>query len=178
MKENEKGLIHVYFGENKGKTTAAVGLSVRVAGYGKRVVFAQFLKGRATGEIAPLEKLGIEIIRTDKNKKFLWEMTPEQREECQSIQSDLLSEVEELMKNGEQVDLLVLDEALNATSRDLLDEERLKEFVKNKPEHMELVLTGRPLPEWLIETADYITEMKKHKHPYDQGVNGREAIEY
>ena len=174
------GLIHMYYGDGKGKTTAAVGLAVRAAGRGRRVVFAQFLKGRKTGEVDSLQKLGAKIIRSEKNKAFLWEMDDEQIKACRDVQAELWEEIKEAVSEScdEPVDLLVLDEALNATSRDLLDESALREFVLGKPEGLEIVLTGRPAPEWLAERADYITEMKCHKHPYDRGINAREAIEY
>jgi cob(I)alamin adenosyltransferase len=190
MSETNLGRTHVYFGDGKGKTTAAVGLAIRAAGYGLNVVFVQFLKGRKTGETGPLEKLGVQVIRSEKTTRFTWEMTDEQRKEYGDIQAELLDaakeavqavkavQAEQAVQDKEQVDLLVLDEALNATSCGLLDDEMLKDFVLTKPESLELVLTGRPLPDWLVERADYITEMKKHKHPFDSGVDARKAIEF
>ena len=182
-------MIHIYFGEGKGKTTAAVGLAVRAAGRGRRVIFAQFLKGRETGEIAPLEKLGVKIIRSGKEKDcFSWEMTEEQKAAYRIVQAELLGKVKEAVcggeqridQNADQADLLVLDEVLNAISEehDLLDVEALKSFLETKPKTLEIVLTGRPAPQWLTAKADYVTEMKKHKHPYDSGTGAREAIEF
>ena len=172
------GLIHMYYGDGKGKTTAAVGLAVRAAGCGRRVVFAQFLKGRPTGELAPLKELGVKLIRSDKDLGFCWELTEEQMVVWRAEQTRLFGEIREAVSGAEPVDLLVLDEALNVAAKELLQKEELLEFIAQKPEGLEIVLTGRPAPEWLLEKADYITEMKCHRHPYDRGVMAREAIEY
>ena len=175
------GLIHMYFGDGKGKTTAAIGLAVRASGRGKRVLFAQFLKGRSTGELAPLGELGIKIIRSEKDMGFFFNLKEEQKEAFRAEQARLFEKVNGEIKDavfaGEPIDLLVLDEALNM-DREMFDEEALKDFISNKPESLEIVLTGRPAPEWLTEKADYVTEMKKHKHPYDSGVIARKSIEY
>ena len=174
----ETGLIHIYFGDGKGKTTAAIGLAVRAKGCGKQVVFAQFLKGRHTGEINLLKDIGVKVIRSEKDLGFCFNMTDEQKEIWRAEQSRLFDEVRDAVSGDEAVDLLVLDESLNALDRDLLDEEALKEFVMRKPDGLEIVLTGRPAPPWLMDRADYVTEMKKHKHPFDKGIKAREAIEY
>jgi len=174
-------MIHIYFGEGKGKTTAAAGLAVRAAGRGRRVIFAQFLKSRETGEIAPLEKLGVEIIRSGKEKDcFSWEMTEEQKADYRIVQAELFGKVKESLCGESRTDLLILDEVLNAISKEheLLDEKALSDFLDTIPETLEIVLTGRPAPRWLLAKADYITEMKKHKHPYDSGAAARESIEY
>ena len=173
----QEGLVHIYFGDGKGKTTAAVGLAARAAGRGCSVVVVQFLKGRKTGELTSIAKFGAKILRSEENKHFCWEMTDEEKEECRVIQARLLDEIKEII-GAEPVDLLVLDEALNAAARGLLDEEALREFVEQKPRELEIVLTGCEAPEWLVERADYITEMKKHKHPFDKGIDGRKAIEF
>ena len=193
-----KGLIHLYIGDGKGKTTAATGLAARAAGCGRRVVFTQFLKGRRTGEVSSLEALGVMVVRSEIDFGFCWEMDGGQRKTCHAEQGRLLGEARGavLDDTGEiredifatspgnppgtdkTADLLVLDEALDVIATGMLDEEALKGFVMQKPEGLELVLTGRAAPGWLMEKADYITEMKKIKHPYDMGVKAREAIEY
>ena len=173
-------MIHIYFGEGKGKTTAAVGLAVRAAGCGRKVVFAQFMKSRETGEIAPLEKLGVRIMRSEKKDCFSWEMTAEQKKAYRLSQTELFDTIKETVNGEGLTDLLILDEALNAISseHDFLEEKALLNFLDTKPETLEIVLTGRPAPDWLISKADYVTEMKKHKHPYDNGAAARESIEY
>ena len=177
-----QGLVHVYFGDGKGKTTAAVGIAARAAGRGRRVVFAQFLKGRKTGELNSLIKLDVQIIRSEKSTRFCWEMTDEEKIECGVIQTDLFNEIKEeiekLTRSGQQACLLILDEALDAAGIGLLDEETLRDFIAQKPEGLEVVLTGRTAPEWLMERADYVTEMKKHKHPFENGIGGRKGIEF
>ncbi|MCL2111830.1 MAG: cob(I)yrinic acid a,c-diamide adenosyltransferase [Clostridiales bacterium] len=173
-----KGLIHLYIGDGKGKTTAAIGLAVRAAGRERKVVLAQFLKGRKTGEAAMLEGLGVSVIRSEKNRKFYCNMNDDERVGFREEQVRLLEEAKEAVFGGTQVDLLVLDEAVDTLDLNMLDEGALKDFIMQKPEDMELVITGRSAPPWLIEMADYITEMKKHKHPYDRGIDAREGIEF
>lgn len=173
-----RGFIHIYCGEGKGKTTAAAGLAVRAAGHGKRVIFAQFLKGRETGEIPSLKKLGVEIIRSEECTNFHWEMTTEQKKKYFDIQNALFKMIEEAVLPEKEIDLLIMDELLSAISLDMLDEKKLKDFIHNKPENLEIIMTGRIAPEWLTEKADYITEMKNHRHPYDTGVLEREGIEF
>jgi len=174
----KKGLIHLYIGEGKGKTTAAVGLAVRAAGSGKRVVFGQLLKGRRTGEVASLEALGVRVIRTDKEHGFLWEMDDEQLESCRAEQLRLLNEFRDIILGDSEIDLLVVDEALDVIEYGLVDEHGVQNIFERKPDTLEIVCTGRSAPEWLIEKADYVTEMKKIKHPFDRGVEARKAIEY
>ena len=178
MNNNKNGLIHVYFGDGKGKTTAATGLAVRAEGCGCRVVFAQFMKCRKTGETDSLQKLGIEVIRAGNSEKFSWEMTEKEKDECRDAQAVLLGMIKDITLREGEVDLIILDEALNAAALGFLDEEALKDFVYNKPACVELVLTGCIAPAWLLEKADYITEMKKCKHPFDEGIAARESIEY
>ena len=174
----DAGLIHIYYGDGKGKTTAAAGIAVRAAGRGKRVVFAQFLKGRETGEIPSLKKLGIEIVRSEEIKSFCWEMTLEQKKKCYGIQNALLEMIKKAVRPEKEIDLLIMDELLNAISAEMLDEKKLKDFIHKKPDNLEIIMTGRTAPEWLTEKADYITEMKNHKHPYDKGISQREGIEF
>jgi len=173
-----KGLIHLYLGDGKGKTTAAVGLAARAAGCGRRVVFAQFLKGSPTGEINSLESLGVRVIRSGKDMGFYYQMTNEEKDMFCAEQMRLFGEVQKAFSGDVPIDLLVLDEALDAMALGLLDEEKLRNFTKQRPENLEIIFTGRSAPDCLMENADYITEMKKLKHPYDRGVSAREAIEY
>jgi cob(I)alamin adenosyltransferase len=174
----DKGLIHLYVGDGKGKTTTAIGLVVRAVGRKRKVVFAQFLKGRKTGEIAPLKGLGVHVIRSEKNRKFSCYMDAEEREAFCQEQVKLLEEVREVIFGDARIDLLVLDEAVDVSNLNMVDEDGLRRFVEEKPESLELVLTGRAAPDWLMEKADYITVMKKVRHPYDCGIIGREGIEY
>ncbi len=177
----EKGLIHLYTGEGKGKTTAAVGLAVRAAGAGKRVIFLQFMKGRDTGELHALDKLpGIEILRSKKDFGFYFQMTEEQKKELTEIHNGLLKRALERTLSGE-ADVIVLDEVTYPINWKLLDETLLRRLLSredDKPYFPEIVCTGRDPREWLADCADYVTEMECVKHPFDRGIGAREGIEY
>jgi len=174
----DNGLIHIYYGDSKGKTTASVGLAIRAIGHGKRVLFTQFLKGSETGEIPSLDKLGVHIIRSEKNMGFLWKMSSSKIKDFCKEQERIFSKVKEAISGDKPFDVLVLDEALDAMESKMLDENVIREFIINKPAKLEVILTGRSAPRWLKEKADYVTEMKKHKHPFDKGIDGRKAIEF
>jgi cob(I)alamin adenosyltransferase len=169
------GLTHIYTGHGKGKTTAAVGLAVRAAGDGLRVLFVQFLKGRATGELGPLKSLGVDVVRSPGVKKFIPDMTQQEREECGVAQHTCLNAA---IDSAARYDLIILDEAFGAAETGMIDIDALAEFVKHKPDSLELVLTGRGAPQRLIELADYVSEIKAVKHPYDRGITARKGIEY
>lgn len=168
-----RGLIHLYWGEGKGKTTAAIGLALRALGAGRRVVIVQFLKGRQTGEIPLLEKLGAQVFRGKVGLKFSFQMGGEERAETKTLQTENLRRALEL-----PCDLLVLDEACAAFEKDLVDRELLRQAVLEKPAGQELVLTGRRPAEWMLEAADYSTEMRCHRHPFTQGIPAREGVEF
>lgn len=168
-----RGLIHLYWGEGKGKTTAAMGLALRALGAGRRVVIVQFLKGRLTGEIPLLEKLGAQVFRGKVGLKFSFQMGGEERAETKALQTENLRRALEL-----PCDLLVLDEACAAFEKDLVDRELLRQAVLEKPAGQELVLTGRRPAEWMLEAADYSTEMRCHRHPFTQGIPAREGVEF
>lgn len=170
--------MHIYSGDGKGKTSAAVGLALRAAGDDKRVLLAQFLKGRPSGEIAMLEQLPrITVLHGTTSDKFPWEMTEEEKASARSNDDMLLEEARKEAASG-AYDLLVLDEALDACNIGLLDEGALLSLICNRPEKLELVLTGSGPSEELLATADYVTEMHKVRHPFDRGVEARRGIEY
>jgi cob(I)alamin adenosyltransferase len=159
----EKGLIQIYCGDGKGKTTAALGLSVRALGSGMNVLFVQFLKSVETGELNTLAALSqIRVLRgTDKSL---------------SAHNSIFREAVLLCRSG-QAELLVLDEVIGAYNRELVDREALLDFLRNKPEFVEVVLTGRNPPQELLELADYVSEIRKAKHPFDRGISARKGIE-
>ena len=167
------GLVHLYWGEGKGKTTAAMGLALRSLGAGRKVVIVQFLKGGPSGEIPLLEQLGARVFRGKAGQKFTFQMTEAERAETKALQTENLRRALAL-----EADLLVLDEACAAWQKDLADRELLKQAVLEKPEVQEVVLTGREPPDWLWEAADYITEMKCHRHPFEKGISAREGVEF
>jgi cob(I)alamin adenosyltransferase len=170
-------MIHLYCGDGKGKTTAALGLVIRALGSGFRVVFVQFLKNQATGELAMLDGLqGVTVLRGKEGSGFSFSMTEEEKEKTKRLHTENLKSAMALAASG-KCDMLVLDEAIGAYARDLVDRTLLEEFVQNKPEQLELVLTGRDPAEWMIDRADYVSEIKKIKHPYDRGIPARTGIE-
>lgn len=170
-------LTHLYFGEGKGKTTAAMGLALRALGNDWRVVIVQFLKGTASGEVRQLQKLGAIVLRDRPGTKFVWDMTEQEKAEAKQMHNENLHRVLELVAD-QQVDLLVLDEIGSACQLDLVDEELVRELVQNKPANLELVLTAHQPKPWMMESADYVTEMLCHKHPYEKGISARKGIEF
>lgn len=171
------GLIHIYCGDGKGKTTAAVGLAVRCAGRGNKVLLVQFLKSRDSGELYSLAKLpDIEVIRGKESKKFTFQMNEEEKHALLIEHNKMFEQVLEKIKNG-GYSLLILDEVIGALNAKVFEMPKLIEFLRHKPENLEVVLTGRnPAPE-LVEIADYVSEMRKVKHPMDKGIMAREGIE-
>ena len=169
------GLIHLYCGDGKGKTTAAVGLAVRASGAGKRVIFTQFFKDGSTSEVESLKLLGIRTIHAQTVKGFYRSMTPEQREQAREDYTALFRQV---AAAGKDADLLILDEIVSACNRGVVPETLVTDFLRSKPAQLEVVLTGRNPSPALMELADYITEMRKLRHPYDRGVAARRGIEF
>lgn len=166
------GLVHLYTGDGKGKTTAAVGLCVRAVGQGFRVTFVQFLKNGKSGELAPLKNLGVQVL-SGGAATFVSRMSEEEKCKTRKGMQALLEEA-----LSTPADLLVLDEACAAVRLGMVDEERLKKAVEERPEGQEIVLTGRnPLP-WMLAAADYVTVMEAKKHPYTRGIAARKGIEF
>lgn len=171
------GLIHIYCGDGKGKTTAAVGLAVRCAGRGNKVLLVQFLKSRDSGELYSLAKLpDIEVMRGKESKKFTFQMNEEEKHALLIEHNKMFEQVLAKIKNG-GYSLLILDEVIGALNAKVFEMPKLIEFLRHKPENLEVVLTGRnPAPE-LVEIADYVSEMRKVKHPMNKGIMAREGIE-
>ena len=170
------GLVHIYCGDGKGKTTAAMGLALRAAGSGKRVLLLQFLKDGTSSEFASLCHVpGIKVIPQTRTFGFSWTLSDEEKAEARDYYSGLL---EEAFQQCAGFGLLVLDEALGACTAGMLDEVRLLTLLETRPDGVEVVLTGRDPSQALLDEADYVTEMRKIKHPYSRGVTAREGIEY
>lgn len=176
-KKSDLGLVHIYCGDGKGKTTAAVGLTVRAQGFGLKVLFMQFLKDGNSSELNVLKKLdNVEVLGAKPIKKFTFQMSKEEIEETKEMSAKQLKEAEEKVMNGDY-NLLVLDEALGSIEAGVLDEQLILDFLKNKPEKLEVVITGRIPSDNMIEAADYVSRIEKVKHPYDQGIPARKGIE-
>ena len=174
----EHGLVHIYHGDGKGKTTAAMGLALRALGCGWRVAIVQFLKGSPTGEMAILEQMsGVMILRGGADTKFSFQMSEAEREESRRLHHAQLMEAMQAAKRHEY-DLLILDEVLDACGCGLLDEALLLKTIAKRPLRLELVLTGRNPSQGMLDLADYVTEMKMQKHPYERGLLARRGVEF
>lgn len=164
-------MIQVYVGDGKGKTTASVGLSVRVAGHGFRVLFVQFLKDDSSGEIEALRRIpGIEIVHCPVNYGFTFQMTEDQKKET-------IKEYDKMLDRAiaSDVFLIVLDEIFHAINAGMIKKEKLERVLDKD---CEIVLTGRDAPEWILDRSDYVSDIRKTKHPYDKGVQARVGIEF
>jgi len=171
------GLVHIYCGDGKGKTTACIGLSVRAAGRGLTVLFVQFLKGRPTGELKSFELFkNIEVMRGKETTKFTFQMTDAEKQAVLQEHEKLFSCVLEKL-NNEKVDLLVLDEVIGACNTGVFSLATLIDFLRTKPMDIEVVLSGRNPAAELIELADYVSEVKMIKHPFKKGIPARDGIE-
>ncbi len=172
-----RGLVHIYCGDGKGKTTAAVGLSVRARGAGLKVLFVQFLKDGSSSEIRVLQETpGIDALAVREPFGFVWTMDEEELSRAKAAYTGLLLSAEKRSHDG--YGLLVLDEVISAVNCGIVPEQELLDFIACRPEGLELVLTGRDPSRALCEAADYITEMRKLRHPFDKGVQGRKGIEF
>ena len=173
---NQTGLIHIYCGDGKGKTTAAVGLCVRAAGSGMRVLFTQFFKDGSSGEVRVLREIpGVSTLHAQENYGRAAGMNEADRAAAARTYTALLHTA---LDRAGGVDLLVLDEAISTYNHAMLDRGELLDFLRHKPESLEVVLTGRNPPGELVELGDYVAQVTKIKHPFDEGVLAREGIEY
>lgn len=171
----KKSYVHVYTGDGKGKTTAAMGLAVRAAGRDLSVKIVQFLKGRQTGEMFVMQKLdNIEFLQVSKCKKFFPDMTDEEKKVMLDEVADILPKIESWLNH---VDLIILDEALGAICVGLLSVTQVCEILDNR-QTSEIVLTGRDAPKQIIDRAHIVTDMHAIKHYMDDGVKARAGIEF
>ena len=163
---------HLYHGDGKGKTTAAVGLSVRAAKYHNRVLFCSFLKDGSSGEMDMLKSLGIDT-GSVASPAFTWLLTDSER-------AALTEKISVFWKNiaekADNYDLIVLDEILDTINEKLFIEDELVNFLHAHP-NIEIVITGRKPSARILEIADYVTEMKMLKHPFTNHTPPREGIE-
>ena len=171
----EKGIVHVYTGPGKGKTTAALGLGLRAAGAGFKVHMLQFMKGRRYSEIGSIEKISNFTISQHGRDEFVSKEKPEQ------IDIDMAKEgfeqAKKIVKNDEH-DMIILDEINVAVDYNLIPVDDVLKLIEEKPEKLELVLTGRAAHPEIVKVADLVTEMLEIKHPYQQGVIGRKGIDF
>ncbi len=178
----EKGLVQIYTGDGKGKTTAAFGLALRAAGQGNKVLIYQFLKPPSLniGERSALQ-LGDVRIRTEA-LDTPWDMSKsfEDEKAVARMQAAISEALERIAQTAETrfYDVLILDEIVFCLSKGLAKLEDVKSLIDRKDPAVEIVLTGRGATEELIELADLVTEMKNIKHPFDSGLPARQGIEF
>ena len=174
----EKGLIHIYCGDGKGKTSAATGLAVRAAGCGKQVLFARFLKNEESGELEILDRIPeIHVIHLERSFGFYRTLTEEEQAEVRQMYEALWQDIVQKAET-DVYDVLVMDEFMAAYNYGLIGHDAAFAFLREKPVRLEVVLTGRDPDEDLVELADYVSEIRKVKHPFDRGIRARRGIEY
>lgn len=196
------GLVHIYCGDGKGKTSAACGLAVRMAGRGNQVVIARFLKTDDSGEVEVLKQIpGIHVIPCEEEYGFVFAMDEETKKRAAAFNTQLFKRaVEKTMEvcsrcgqnafaEGELCEeaplgesqtqcLLVLDEIMAAVNYGMVPEKLVLEFLNSRPDNLEVVLTGRDPSEHMQNAADYISEIRKVRHPFEKGISARIGIEY
>ena len=168
--------VHYYIGNGKGKTSAAVGQAVRAAGHGWRVCFTQFMKNNTSGEIEVLESIkGIDVIKGKPIKSFYVFMDEAEKNDVYCNQN---SHLEKIISIAGKFDMLILDEISDAVELGIIDLDKLIDFINSSRSELEIVMTGHTMNEAIVETCDYVTEMKSKKHPYEKGVSARKGIEF
>jgi cob(I)alamin adenosyltransferase len=167
------GLILVYTGDGKGKTTAALGMAMRASGHGRKVVFIQFLKGESYGEhLFISQHHAFDIMQISTGSSF-----NKPKEQLKQEAQQTLAFAEEQMLSG-KYDLIILDEVFVAVFQSLITTAQVMEFLDKKPKTIDLLLTGRKAPVEIIQRANLVTEMLMIKHPYNEGIGARRGIEY
>ncbi len=171
-------MVHVYTGAGKGKTTAALGIALRALGWGIRACVVQFIKGyseigegkfaRELGDRLVLRQFAVDPARQIDEAKV--------RERREAVEAAM--DFAERVVAGGEYGLVILDEINNAVHSRLIDVDRVLALIRNKPSRVELILTGRNAPKPIIDAADYVTEMKLLKHPFQQGTQARKGIDY
>ena len=168
------GLIQIYTGRGKGKTTAALGLAMRAAGHGFKIAIVHFMKIWNYGEVKSLEKLGIDLFRYGTTELI----DPKNPSPIDFEQANkAIEKAEELVEKG-NYDILILDEINVAVDFNLIPLKRVVDLLDKKPDNLELVITGRNCPEELIERADLVSIIDEIKHPYNKGLEARKGIEF
>lgn len=174
MDKEKLGLIHVYTGEGKGKTSAGMGLLVRTLGRGSKVKIIQLFK-RDTGEQFFFENSGVEYLQFKPLHPYFKTYNVN---ELGNLKEEFLEFWQEAIRDLEIYDVVLIDEIGPGINWKIIPEEIVLELIENKPENTELILTGRDVPQSILDKADYVSYIKKIKHPYDEGILAREGIEY
>ncbi len=171
------GLIHIYTGDGKGKTTAAVGISVRARSRGLRVLFTQFFKEvDSESETAALERIGIATINFDNVKSPLFHPDID-KSKLRAEAAKALAHIRDIFKEN-RFDLVVIDEFICLITEGIVSEDEAIAFLRDKPLTLELVLTGQGATQNIMDVVDYVTFMKNIKHPYEKNMSARKGIEF
>lgn len=171
-------LKHIYYGDGKGKTTAAVGITVRAAGSKLKVLFVQFLKTEFSGERHILSHTeNVTLTFCPLELKFTFDMTEQEKHQTSVIFKGIFDRSVK-MALTQKYDMVVFDEIFEVINAGMISEGEVFEFIANAPTSMEIIMTGHNPSEKFIQIADYVTEFKKIKHPYDRGITGRIGVEF
>ena len=171
-------LLHIYCGDGKGKTTEAKWLAVRETGSSMRVLFDRFLKNEFSGELKILDQIPeIEVLHLEKSYGFFKTLSEKEQEEVREMYGRLWDTIQRKISTGDY-DMLVIDEFMAAYRYGLIPNEEAVQFLKDRPDNLEVVLTGRDPSDELLELADYISEVKMVRHPFEKGIRARKGIEY
>ncbi|MDO8124561.1 MAG: cob(I)yrinic acid a,c-diamide adenosyltransferase [Candidatus Hermodarchaeota archaeon] len=174
-KEKHQGLVQVYTGSGKGKTTAALGLGLRAAGHGFEVYMIQFMKGQINyGELEAVKRIPNFTIRQFGRPDFVDRTKPDPKDI--ELAKAALEHAQEIIKKT-NVDFLILDEVNVAIDFGLVSEQEVITLIKSRPSHMEIILTGRCAHPKIVEIADLVSEVKEVKHPYQKGIGARRGVE-
>ena len=167
-------MLQIYCGDGKGKTTASVGLAVRMAGAGMKVAFVQFMKGGETAELASLQKIdNIDVMRCDRDYGFFNTLSERDKKELADCHNELLDRAFSGNYDG-----IILDELNFAYGHGLMDCKKAEELILGKDDVAEVVITGRQPAQVFLDAADYISEIKCVRHPYQKGITARKGIEF
>ena len=175
----EKGLVIVYTGKGKGKTTSALGIVLRAVGYGKKIAMIQFIKGSwHYGEMDSSKRLEPEFEMIAVGKGFVGILDDKStKEEHENVANEALKISKEKMISGDY-DIIILDEVNYAVNLNLVKIEEILSLIKSKPDNIDLILTGNYAKRELIEIADLVTEMKEIKHPFQKGIKAKKGIDF
>lgn len=174
----KKGYVQIYTGNGKGKTTAALGLALRAAGHNFNVKIVQFLKGGVTGELNSVKKLDtVELLRVSDANKYVWKLSPQEKKDMQEKSLEMFDRIKTWFKNDE-IDILILDEIMAAIKYDIVSIDDVLSLLDARPQTIEVIMTGRDVPQELFECAHLVSEIKNAKHYYNAGVKARKGIEF
>ena len=174
--EKKKGLLLVFTGNGKGKTTAAIGMAMRAAGHGLRICFIQFIKGSwKYGEMEAIARFPEYIDFHVMGRGFTWKS--DDLDKDRALAGKAWDKAREVIVSG-AYDMVILDEFTYLLAYEMIERKEVIEFLRNKPDNLHVVITGRNADPALLEIADLITEMKAIKHPYKQGIKAQKGIEF